>query len=538
MREIAAARTPGHHNIPNAAAWVWRLRSYVVTDAPAFFIQRGVGYFFYTFSALGNDGPLFTKAERENDPTSIAGEVHVPSPIRRRALEDRPGDFYGADKSFAIWLDDAKEPVPVENIIAADLSDWTYRPPPGKVIVDPKLGRFAIAKAAESVRVTYRYGFPGDIGAHESPRPLSQARDAVVIRVGLGETHTTLESALAEWTEVAKEKDHVVIEITDSNVYSEPVDVELRERTSLQIRAANRCRPMLHLLDRNAARGESLRVMLHDRARFTLDGLVVSGRPLRLEGSPEQAPTARVTVRRCTFVPGWEVDAEWKPSAADKASLDITNLRGHVTVDRCILGTIGVMNETTEGEPIALELRDSIIDALAPDNEAVMGPGPSYAWTALRILRCTVVGRVLTHAIDLAENSIFDGVIRVARRQRGCVRFCYVTPESRTPRRYHCQPDLVEKVVREHAKKDEDVAPRIEQQRLRVAPRFNSRRFGTSDYFQLALDCAIEIREGADDESEMGAWHDLFLPQRLANLRSRLNDATPAGMRSGIIYAD
>ena len=49
--------------------------------------------------------------------------------------------------------------------------------------------------------------------------------------------------------------------------------------------------------------------------------------------------------------------------------------------------------------------------------------------------------------IELAENSIFMGLVRVARRQIGCMRFCYVTPGSRTPRRYHCQPDLVEKAV-------------------------------------------------------------------------------------------
>jgi hypothetical protein len=36
----------------------------------------------------------------------------------------------------------------------------------------------------------------------------------------------------------------------------------------------------------------------------------------------------------------------------------------------------------------------------------------------------------------------------------------------------------------------------------------------------------------------MGAFHDLFLPQRIANLRLRLEHATPAGMDTGIIYAD
>jgi hypothetical protein len=34
----------------------------------------------------------------------------------------------------------------------------------------------------------------------------------------------------------------------------------------------------------------------------------------------------------------------------------------------------------------------------------------------------------------------------------------------------------------------------------------------------------------------MGAFHDLYQPQRQANLRVRLDDYTPAGMEAGIIY--
>ena len=46
-----------------------------------------------------------------------------------------------------------------------------------------------------------------------------------------------------------------------------------------------------------------------------------------------------------------------------------------------------------------------------------------------------------------------------------------------------------------------------------------------------------EIARGADDESEMGAFHDLFQPQRVANLRARLAEYVPAGMEAAIIFA-
>ena len=43
------------------------------------------------------------------------------------------------------------------------------------------------------------------------------------------------------------------------------------------------------------------------------------------------------------------------------------------------------------------------------------------------------------------------------------------------------------------------------------------------------------LTRGAADESELGAFHDLFQPQRLANLRARLNEYSPAGMDAGLI---
>jgi hypothetical protein len=70
-----------------------------------------------------------------------------------------------------------------------------------------------------------------------------------------------------------------------------------------------------------------------------------------------------------------------------------------------------------------------------------------------------------------------------------------------------------------------------------VDPEFNSTRYGTPAYCQLANACACEIKRGADDESEMGVFHDLYQPQRAANLKARLDQFTPAAMDAGIIYA-
>jgi hypothetical protein len=126
--------------------------------------------------------------------------------------------------------------------------------------------------------------------------------------------------------------------------------------------------------------------------------------------------------------------------------------------------------------------------------------------------------------------------INVARRQLGCVRFSFVQPHCRTPRRYRCQPDLVSQAVVDEVSNVSKRPGLIASERLRVRPQFTSNRYGNPGYAQLAITCAKEISQGADDESEMGAFHDLFKAQREAILRQRLEEFTPADMDVGILY--
>jgi hypothetical protein len=142
------------------------------------------------------------------------------------------------------------------------------------------------------------------------------------------------------------------------------------------------------------------------------------------------------------------------------------------------------------------------------------------------------------HGIELAENSIFTSCVNVARRQSGCMRFCYVPSGCRTPRRYHCEPDGVVAAVKERVNDPAQQTIEIANERLRVTPQFTAIRYGSPAYAQLADRCADEIKRGADDQSELGSYHDLFQPQREANLLARLADYTPAGMNVGIIFAN
>jgi hypothetical protein len=571
VRRVNSPRRSGWPAINGVGLFVWRLKSYSVTETPAYCLEQ-VGPHVYTFSALGNDTPLYNRPQPEPEPTHIAEPLNLPIPIRRRPFEERverdgkkvtqaSADYYGADRSLLIWAADwprkgAAQPLANSQILPADLSDWQYTVPRNFVAVDPELGRIlfpANQLPKQGVRVSYHYAFSADMGGGEYNRVLSQPAGAVVYPVrGKDE----LQKALAAWDENSpafeNQPAQAVIEIMDSGVYTLPIRIHLKAEHDLQLRAANGTRPIIRLLDYMADRPDAFTVTGEAGSRFTLDGLLINGRSLQILG-PEIDPEApldahpvedlcRLTIRHTTLVPGWMLDNNCEPRRPNEPSLELINTGAHVHIERSILGTIQVTADQVRTDPITIHLSDSILDATgsdcdSPACEALGAPGWPLAHAVLTVLRSTVIGKVFAHAIDLAENSIFMSRVRVGRRQRGCMRFCYVAPGSRTPRRYQCQPDLVEQIVMATVPEGPERDQAKEREQLRVWPQFNSTRYGTPTYCQLALTCAPEIRRGADDESEMGAFHDLYQPQREANLRARLDEYNPAGMDAGLIFA-
>jgi hypothetical protein len=127
-----------------------------------------------------------------------------------------------------------------------------------------------------------------------------------------------------------------------------------------------------------------------------------------------------------------------------------------------------------------------------------------------------------------ASESIFNCRLVVERHQVGCVRFSVLPSDSRTPRRFRCQPDLA--LV--------DIGDPAEQRSIALSlrPQFTASTFGDPAYAQLSQACAIEIRTGAEDGSEMGVFSMLKQPQREINLRVALEEYTPFGMQIGIFY--
>jgi len=568
VRRINSHRTRGYFNIGSVGLFVWRLKSYSVTETSAYCIEEE-GPECYTFNALGHDTPLYNVPQAETSPTHIAGVLNLPTPIRRRPFEDRTSkydpskprhasaDYY--NRSLRVCLPDRNgqlKEIAREFVIPANLSDWQrFRPARGFVAVDPVLGRIVFPsnqKPRHGVVVNYQYAFSADIGGGEYERPLSEATDAQIYRVGKNEQFRTIKEAMQAWENQQPKPRAAVIEIQDSGVYTEQLNVDLAEGEYLQVRAAQRKRPVLRLLDYLASLPDALRVQGKKGSRFILDGFTIGGRGLQINGQEEASDDSMitpstainndlcdVTIRHCTLVPGWSLHCDCEPQRPNDPSLELEYSRAKIRIEHSIIGSITTEARERASEPQQIQITDSILDATSEDRIALGSSRGAVAYVALTIARSTVIGRVQTHSIELAENTIFNGLVTVARRGRGCMRFCYVPDDSRTPRRYECQPDLVKQAVIDDTDiATGDKAAAMEREADRVRPVFNSLRYGTPTYCQLADRCAEEITRGADDESEMGVFHDLFQPQRAANLRARLDEFTPAGMDAGIVYAN
>lgn len=176
------------------------------------------------------------------------------------------------------------------------------------------------------------------------------------------------------------------------------------------------------------------------------------------------------------------------------------------------------------GDPTTL--LEMQLESVRPSLAATLSgatPGPNTS-----LSRVTIFGPVHVRELVMATEVIFVSRVMADRRQAGCVRFSYLAPYSRTPARYRCQPDLALEGVTDPAQKA--------LIRARIQPSFTSIHYGDPGYAQLSLNCPCEIRTGAENGSEMGAFSELMQPQREGNLRIRLSEYLPFGLDAGLIY--
>jgi hypothetical protein len=537
VRRITSTQTRGLHNIPDLALFVWRLQAFPVGRAPAFCIDQR--YSRYLVNVLGVDTQLYAPAAAQAAPAHLAGPTDVPHPIGREEFAAAVTEFYGPGRALRIWRDSPDNPVPADQIVGADLSTWAYRARPGQVIVDPVLGRIAFPPddpPEEGVWVSWCYGFSDRTGGGPYPRQVTSAGTRRRYAVGPG-GYESITGALRQWQQDKAANPALrdaLIEIVDSADYTEALLIDLDLDDRLELRAAPRQRPVIRLLNQKANRFDALSVRARNappgtaadcpppaarRPRLVLDGLVISGRSLDITGQ-----VGEVLIRHCTLVPGWELDRGCRPRQGEEPSIELRHTTARLRVERSIVGTILVDQDETRAEPLTVEAHDSILDATSHRMAAVTGPDDRAAYIDLMLRRCTVFGAVRCYALALGEDSIITGILCVTRRDVGCLRYSYADAGHGSPPRYRCQPDLA-------------MAETGVLGGNRVRPRFTSVRYGTPAYGQLHASCADGVRTGADDGAEMGAFHHLFQPQRLANLAGHLAEFVPLGIDAAVITA-
>jgi hypothetical protein len=567
IRRMSSHHRRGRYGVPDLGLFVFRLRSYPVTETAAYCVED-IGPHCYTFSVLGNDTPLFQRPETPVAATTVAQESELPVPLRRYRFAERgpladyasvSNAIYGDGKSVLIYAPDWPSkgqglPVPREALMPADLSGWHYQIPKGRVAVDPERGRLmfpANMRPKHGVWVSYQYGFAADLGGGEYARTtpeLGNATRYIVhtvlptsdgIQSNLPPGHfASISDALAAWSAAKTATpglSALVIELAESGVYDGSLDLQLAAGEAIQLRAADRTRPVLRLLDVRANQQDALSLSGAAGSRFLMDGLLIIGRGVEVHAESDDTESAMPTadlcelvIRHCTLVPGWTLQCECDPKRPGEPSVTLDGTRASLRVEHSIIGPISVISPPRRGEPPLLQLCDSVLDATGIERVAIGAPDEAVAYVNASIRRCTVIGEVQAHSIQLAEDSIFVSLVRVLRRQLGCMRFCFVPTGSRTPQRFHCQPDLATAAVPQ-AQRPAEI--------LRVVPLLRSLRYARPDYVRLHDACCEEIRSGASDGSAMGVYHDLYEPQREANLALRLQEYVPANTDASILYA-
>jgi hypothetical protein len=505
VRRIASGR--GRYNIPNVGIFLWRLRALRLSQSPAT-ADAAVAARQFRFSPLGNDAPLFNHPQTEDELTHLAEPRNVPGRISRRAAAAELPEFYGDDRSFLI--ERASGPVGLDELAICDLSDWDG--PADRIAVDPVLGRIAFpSDEAEAPLVTFHHGFSANVGGGEYERLLpEEAAGVAVVSVasGPGAIQDAIDALPAEGG---------VVELVDSDRYEEAGLAIAAPGRRVTVRARVGAAPTVVLSGTITITGD-------DAGAVVLDGLLVTGAAVEVEApAAEETGLGTLELRHTTLVPGIALKEDGQPKSSDP-SLVVRSPLTAVTIERSIVGSVRADRDAR------VRVVDGIVDATGAGEIAFAAPDDGFG-AALTLEQVTAIGRIKAEALDLVSNSIllaerppgadpdeWPGPVLARRRQEGCIRFSYVPPGSRTPRLYRCQPQSAADAAR-------------------VTPVLMSTRYGDPDYCQLADFTSVLIQEGADDESELGAFHHLYLPRREAHLRVRLDEQLRFGLEAGVFHA-
>jgi hypothetical protein len=188
-------------------------------------------------------------------------------------------------------------------------------------------------------------------------------------------------------------------------------------------------------------------------------------------------------------------------------------------ISRSIIGPVIVSVDSDSPENSGfvetLEIIDSIVDASrlqeSPDERPV---AISNVTGDVRFEEVTVFGDVVAERV-LITDSIVAGRIVAADTQGSCLRFSAAMPSE----------------------DDKNTPDRFQAPLMNILPHhFVSRRFGDPGYAQLSTTAPAELRSGAEDGSEMGAFSSLLREIRLNSVGAKVEEFKPVGILTQFIF--
>ncbi|MGO9935480.1 MAG: hypothetical protein ACLPV8_27225 [Steroidobacteraceae bacterium] len=520
----------GWHNIPRLGVFLWRLKSYGVSQTTPVAVAGCPNWF--TFDPTGRDIPLFAAA-RESDQYGAnwvsPAQEQLPGPISQTLYDANTSAAAGAvavklyPNSLAVW----PTPVPLSNSDALA---------PAHVIVRPERGRFMLdgspppGSPPNGPWTSYYYGFSSEIGAGPYDRRLVRAT------LSTPAPQATLSGGADALTAAAAIPAAGTLTIGDSLTYDGAASVAINAGAALTVCSDNEQRPLIRLPADNADAAAPWIITGAADSSLVLDGLFISGGDVVINGS-----FASITITCCTFDPGSASDAAVTslPNgfaiSADDRPLAPTRLWIEATVEMMIIGNsiTGPIQTRNGGAIQTLCISNSILQAIpgsaAGGLQSPLSPPESAADAALLLTagdaslsRCTVLGQVIVHRLEVSE-SILQDLASVDDTQHGCVRFTAWSQGSVLPSKYE--------------------SVQIPAQ----APIFTSTEFGAPGYCQLLATADAQIAPdttlatqntisaGAQDGSEMGAFAREQNPIKQRGLLIKYQEYMPAGLIPVII---
>ncbi|GAA0984486.1 hypothetical protein GCM10009555_058300 [Acrocarpospora macrocephala] len=473
VRHIDSGR--GRYGLANVGLILHRVQAYPLTGVSA----RQVDATRFTLDPLGGDLALhgLSRLALHHD------------------LESRYGD--AADPADVVVIVGGSV-VPRGSIVVCALADsaggWAHQAPPGKVALDPLLGRVAFATPpAAPVTSSFRYGATGDLGGGPyDKRPwLAPHLDGVTWQAGVTAAppadepriKATLADAVKDWNQQPPGTRGVIV-LMDSRTLTEDLKnqaTRIRVPRGSTLVIVSGGWPVEEGGERRPGRVAPRLVRAHLRGRIEGVGegaLAFVG--VLFEGSLviKAGGIRMLHLAHCTLSPASTVlTCEDNPGLA-------------VRLERTIAGRL-------DPGTAPLALTECLIhgDLTARD---------------LTVDSSTVLGATTARTLE-ATSSIFTGKVTVERRQVGCVRFSALPATSTSPRRFRCVDDR--------------------------APVFVSAAFGHPGSAVLAVACPAAIAEGGEGETEMGVWRFTQVPRRLRNLRLAFDEYLRFGLEAGIFFA-